>query len=1227
MRLFLKGIARSVVFLSCLLSASFASALHVETEVLGDKVYFLFSTPNKIAIYNMASQSQEADLSLSKTPTAFAISGTTAYVAFQREIRAISLSTGDSTFIRNASNNVVNLTLVGDKLYAFDQDGNSLAINALNNTLIETSSIGSYYSNKIQLGSAANNAIFARSEVSWSGLMQKYQLGADGKIKDFSYSNHNWNYNGVAGIYLNQSHTKVYDRSGLIFFAGDMSYAGSLSGSVEALTFIGDNPVALRGTQLTLFNSSHVGLGSVDLTQTANFLSAREQQVFAFAVNDSSFSVAPVDLSSFGLSAQVESVDPNGFAYTPEFIISDAQDNLFLVDRESLSLFRWSVSEDKYLSSWALQSPPSWVTHSSTHQRLYLGYPDGRINYFDLTQEQPTETLFANMPYAVQGLLAVGSFVFAADLSGAWGTHYTYDVNGTLVYSEEWAEIADAYLWDAVSEKIYFHTDHHFPRDLAWRKVDLSTGKLTDKGDSPYHGETLSPRYPLVLNEDSSRMLNGMGQIIDTQTLGVIDALSTEISAGIWVSGQLITVAASQTDLQFWQNNFELASSLYFDDVQSLKLFNLNNRLVLIKQTLAGPQILAYDLTNLPDTDGDSVHDLADNCSTQSNEDQQDSDQDKRGDACDSDDDNDGLSDDLEISLGLNPKNASDADGDLDNDGYSNRVEHLLGSDPANAASLPAPLGVYSADFENGWPAGFYTPSTSSTPWTIQPRGVDDKGFALRSGLFFNTNQSSEISFTALFDNSLGSVMIKNHGNNSHTYQLEIWIDQNQVNTYYSYYNEWTRVHFEVAAGVHTITFKVTAHQQSIAEGEVRFSIDNLLIDKDIDDDGFSDTLDNCPNQYNWWQTDSDGDGLGDECDNDPYNLDTDGDGYGDVRDNCPNIANPTQADIDLDRIGDACDPTDDRPADTDGDGIYDSWDNCSTIHNPDQRDMDYDWIGDACDDDVDGDGIKGVEEAKYSFMSDTSVGDGQLDQDGDGATNAMEIFSGYDPGVANIHPQIDLFDYYLVGNLDYVFVGYNGYRSTTRVRKSTTANQFTMTMDDGYNAILERRSDGVYLKSASFPIEASSTLSLTYTNWLLVPQSMKLGQTINNNPSVQLSQSTNPSQKETVRFTRSLRLIETSSRDWKGQRYDSITLEITESDNEGYSNSYQVTYLKNLGSIGDNYSSLESATLTNIDKPAPPANTGGGSSGGGGGGSTTPWLLVMLLLLAGYSRQRHIKR
>jgi hypothetical protein len=80
-----------------------------------------------------------------------------------------------------------------------------------------------------------------------------------------------------------------------------------------------------------------------------------------------------------------------------------------------------------------------------------------------------------------------------------------------------------------------------------------------------------------------------------------------------------------------------------------------------------------------------------------------------------------------------------------------------------------------------------------------------------------------------------------------------------------------------------------------------------LYKDRDTDSDGVIDSIDNCPLQANADQKDSNGNGIGDVCDDYDY------DGISTYRDNCPTVANPDQKDTDGDGIGDACDKEESR--------------------------------------------------------------------------------------------------------------------------------------------------------------------------------------------------------------------------------------------------------------------------------------------------------------------------
>ena len=159
----------------------------------------------------------------------------------------------------------------------------------------------------------------------------------------------------------------------------------------------------------------------------------------------------------------------------------------------------------------------------------------------------------------------------------------------------------------------------------------------------------------------------------------------------------------------------------------------------------------------------------------------------------------------------------------------------------------------------------------------------------------------------------------------------------------------------------------------------------------DSDLDQVCQSEDNCPEVSNPEQADSDGDGVGDVCDPCPLDNpdDTDKDGVCDTDDRCMGVHDIKHAaelsDDDNDGVGRLCDPCpEDAENDQDSDGLCANLDTCPTISNPANLDTDGDGVGDACDDDDDGDGLPDDEDAcptTTSNSNEDSDGDGLADQ------------------------------------------------------------------------------------------------------------------------------------------------------------------------------------------------------------------------------------------------------
>jgi hypothetical protein len=403
------------------------------------------------------------------------------------------------------------------------------------------------------------------------------------------------------------------------------------------------------------------------------------------------------------------------------------------------------------------------------------------------------------------------------------------------------------------------------------------------------------------------------------------------------------------------------------------------------------------------DLDFDAVPDARDNCLGVENSDQANSDADPDGNACDGDDDDDGLPDEADNC----PEDANAAAGDADGDGVGDVCDNCPAIANAEQPDLDRDLlGDACDDDADG-----------------DGIGNDDDNCPLAANPTQADSDDPDDGVGDACDDDDGDTIL-NQGDNCRDVS-----NADQTNTDADALGNACDPDDDgdgVEDGVDNCPLASNATQAD-ADGD-------LVGDACDDDDG--DTIprstDNCPTVPNQDQVDTDSDDLGDECDPDDdgdtvpdpgdncrvvantNQLDGDADGFGDACDVCASISNPGQADADGDRQGDVCDTDDDADGildaapdncraianpdqlDSDGDGFGDACDNCLAVAN-DQRDTNGDGVGNFCDADFDDNGAVGASDVAAFRLGFGSLAgdpgyDEDLDRNGDGGIGAPDL-------------------------------------------------------------------------------------------------------------------------------------------------------------------------------------------------------------------------------------------
>ena len=572
-------------FIVFILSVSSVSASLLDTKEQSGIVYLLFESPARIERYNMADQSWAADISLGDTPTAFAVDDSALFISFGPKISRFNLDGSDEIRLLDTDFDARSLMINGDFLYIYD--GNSFfSINKNNGTLIDSEDY--FYSMQGLSVASRISMAFARSTgVSPSDIIQ-ITLNNDGTLGSQNNSPYHGDYPNASRTYVFPNQARIADNSGIVYNTNDLTYCNSLSGSFDDLAFYGDLPVVLRNNELIAYSNTFLETGRYTPEDAPAAIFIYEENIFSFFMDGADTSVAKIPIDLLSPATPGEPVNPTRLAYTPENIILGEGEIIYLLSRNHLSVFRWSIAQRDYMDTIPLLVAPNYMAYSSDTNRLYLAYPTNEITEIKLAQGI-AETFFINSPESPLGLATAGPYVFVCDPSGPWVSHFTYSPEGILLSQKDWNHRSDEYVWNAANQKMYYFRDDTNPNGLLWE--DIASNGLIGTYYESFDDDIADIIHPIRVSPDGSVVVLGSGRIYDAITLEKLDSFSNDIIDAAWKNGSPVTIRSIgvNTEVQKWTTaNYEIEKTRQLDGTP-LRLFSIDEGFLIMTQVAGVP--------------------------------------------------------------------------------------------------------------------------------------------------------------------------------------------------------------------------------------------------------------------------------------------------------------------------------------------------------------------------------------------------------------------------------------------------------------------------------------------------------------------------------------------------------------------------------------------------------------------------------------------------------------